>query len=263
MTPYDQRKYQNLFLGESGLTVAKYGCYSVCFSIIYDIPVEELIALFNAKGVYSKEGYIIHPKEVEALHLESYDVVASDPKSICMAEVDFNPDPDKDQHFVVWLGDGNIIDPWGGVKKKNQYKVYSWRVYKPLKNETMNKDFVKSVSKLVGKDYGDNLNDGEQEDAAKRIAKVIEEQGDLASEYASISSQKDALEDENAGLRSDVSSLSGQLSATKKDLVMVSDEASELRKQNSELKDSQTVGIEEYSLVQIAGAFFRKLINSK
>lgn len=39
-----------------------------------------------------------------------------------------------------------------------------------LKKETMNEDFVKAVSDICGKDYGANLNDKEQVEAAKKIA---------------------------------------------------------------------------------------------
>lgn len=39
--------------------------------------------------------------------------------------------------------------------------------------ESMNKEFVKVVSDLAGKDYGDNLNDGEQQDAAKRLKTTV------------------------------------------------------------------------------------------
>lgn len=58
------------------------------------------------------------------------------PTTPCIAEVDMSPAPGKTQHFVVWLGNGLIIDPWTGTKVVNPYQIISWRFFvekKPTK----------------------------------------------------------------------------------------------------------------------------------
>ena len=58
----------------------------------------------------------------------------------------------------------------------DQLKLVGFFVPEHLINneETMNKDFVKEVSKICGEDYGDNINDNEQKDAAKKLKKYRE-----------------------------------------------------------------------------------------
>ena len=194
----NQRDFPNLYMGESGLSVSKFGCYSVCLAILAGLEVEELVKLFNEKYVYTTQGFIKHPDDKVALGFERYYKTTQDPKEICIAEVDFNPDPKKDQHFVVWLGDGNIIDPWGGIKMKNPYKVYSYRVYKPLK-ETMSEEkgyyvdskLRKAIETITETSYDDKLGNEEVQEEAAR---------DLNGAWESIVKERIESIDENAKL---------------------------------------------------------------
>lgn len=60
---------------------------------------------------------------------------------------------------VVYVNFTGANHGWGGLVV----------VEESLKEDPMKKEFVEAVEELVGKDYGDNLNEKEQEDAAKRL----------------------------------------------------------------------------------------------
>ncbi len=71
------------------------------------------------------------------------------------------------------------------------YEIYSLKPNCPstdktiidkLIESTMNKDFVKAVSTICGKDYGENLNEKEQEEASKKLAEVVSSIGTLRKE---------------------------------------------------------------------------------
>lgn len=247
ITPIDQRKYTNLYLGDGKTTVAQAGCFSCCLSMITGRSIEDTLKLLKSGGAFNG-AYLKHPQDALALGFETYQSTTTDPKKLCIAEVDFNPDPDKDQHFVVWLGDGFIIDPWGGVQKKNPYKVYSYRIYEPIiNNEIMNKDFVEQVALSCGKSkdfFGDNINEKEQEDATKRL-KEARETIDIVMETA----KKD-----------------------REDRIRAEKEAIVLSKKLGELESSVTqentpvsngtakvVSIDDFTLGELAGAIFRKI----
>lgn len=233
VTPIDQRKYTYLYLGDGKTTVAQAGCFSCCLAMITGKSIEDTLAALKSGGSFNG-AYLKHPKDALALGFETYEATTIDPKSLCIAEVDFNPVPDKDQHFVVWLGDGTIVDPWGGVQKKNPYKVYTYRIYKPLKEDAMNKDFVQEVALSCGKNkdfFGDNINEKEQEDAAKRLKEYREEL------------EADVKEAENT--------------ATAQNSFIL--ELQKKVKQLESAKPADPTAINNYTLAQLAGAFFRKI----
>jgi hypothetical protein len=182
----NQLDYPKLYLGDEKTSVASAGCYSCCLAMIAEITIEECLVKLKKGNAFSG-ALLKHPQDALALGFETYECVYSDPQSLCIAEVDFNPDPDKDQHFVVWLGDGNIIDPWGGVEKKNNYKVYSYRIYKPLKKtmtEEQEKNFrkiAKEVSDFVDVDFGENPNSKETADIVSRMNEKKKELSDVSS----------------------------------------------------------------------------------
>ncbi len=249
ITPINQRKCTNLFLGDGKTTVASAGCYSCCLAMISGKSIEDTLTALKSGGAFNG-ALLKHPQDALAVGFDSYESTTTDPKSLCIAEVDFNPDPDKDQHFVVWLGDGNIIDPWGGVKKKNPYKVYTYRIYKPL-NEPMNKDFVEQVALLCGKKkdfYGENLNEKEQKDAAERLKQFREDMdGDAMIDAEKIKE----LEKERDSALESLRVQKTQVAVLKENLRQCTAST-----QTPEVPSS----IDNYSLAQLAGAFFRKLI---
>lgn len=112
-----------------------------------------------------------------------------------------------------------------------------------IKDETMNKDFVQEVALSCGKSkdfFGDNINEKEQEDAAKRLKEYREEQ------------EKDIV-----GKNQKIVELTKKIQETPP----TSPVASETTTANKETTES--LSIDDFTLLQLAGAFFRKIISFK
>lgn len=154
------------------------------------------------------------------------------------------------------LGDP-ILTPVGGVVRyvyQGTGKNEGWGglvvIEEKIIEEPMQKEFVQAIEKLTGKDYGDNLNDKEQKDAAERLLKVKET---LKAQDEKILDLNDEILEFNVVLKdrvAKVAELEGKLAEC---------EAKVAQSQTEETPDS----IDTYSLGELAGAFFRKLISIK
>lgn len=169
---YSQRdpKWANIPLGFGKTTIGSHGCKLTSFAILDGRTPSELNRLFKDAGAFSGD-LLIDEKCAVALGWTLLPRTTIEPSATpCIAEVDMSPAPGKQQHFVVWQ-DGGIIDPWDGTTRSHErYPEVSFRNFIiPKKEDPMKKEFVEAVEELVGKDYGDNLNEKEQEDAAKRL----------------------------------------------------------------------------------------------
>ena len=132
----------------------------------------------------------------------------------CIAETDHYKSRGVPQHFFILLTDGRCVDPldMNPIPKKNPYKIVSYRLFKPLSvEESMEKEFVKAVSDLTGEDYGSNLNENEQKDAAKKLENVKNVLKDGLAEIARVKTENDALLKELEKSEYDVSLLKENL----------------------------------------------------
>ena len=173
MKYYNQRNYPFTTLGFGTTTIASHGCFLTSLAMMVGKTPPTVNTLLKQAGAFSGD-LIISDKAAEALGLD-YLGVSSVPAAWepSIMEVDMSPAPGKQQHFVVWFKD-KIADPWTGTERPlNTYPPVSYRLFKNL-STNMNKDFVKEVSKICGEDYGDNINDNEQKDAAKKLKKYRE-----------------------------------------------------------------------------------------
>lgn len=171
-TLYSQRdpRWASVKLGFGDTTIGSHGCKITSFAILDGRTPLELNQLFKEKGAFSGD-LLIDEKCAVALGWTLLPRTTTEPSTLpCIAEVDMSPAPGKQQHFVVWQ-DGGIIDPWDGTTRGHErYPEVSFRNFViPKVEDPMKKEFVKAIEDLVGKDYGDNLNEKEQEDAAKRL----------------------------------------------------------------------------------------------
>lgn len=119
------------------------------------------------------------------------------------------------------------------------------------KQETMTKDFVEQVALSCGKSkdyYGENINEKEQDDATDRLKKYRDERD---SQIYSLSAQKVALEAKSENLFSTVEKL-------KKQVDTITEERDEYKTKLEKLTSP-----DDFTLLQLAGAFFRKIISFK
>ena len=100
----------------------------------------------------------------------------------------------------------------------------------------MNKDFVQEVALSCGKSkdfFGDNINEKEQQDAAKRLKEYREE------------------------LETDVKEAESTATAQNSFILELQNKV----KQLESAKPAESTAIDNYTLAQLAGAFFRKITN--
>jgi len=102
--------------------------------------------------------------------------------------------------------------------------------------ETMNKDFVQEVALSCGKSkdfFGDNINEKEQQDAAKRLKEYREELEAAVKEAENTATAQNSL------------------------ILELQTKVKELES----AKPAESTAIDSYTLSQLAGAFFRKIAN--
>lgn len=139
-----------------------------------------------------------------------------------------------------------------------------------IKEETMNKDFVEQVALSCGKSkdyYGDNINDKEQEDATKRLKEYREEQDqaliDSAKKITTLTSENVVLTTANSTLKNSVGTLTTARDSYKTESEKLAKKLESCEKQETSHvidENSKSVSIDDFTLSQLAGAFFRKII---
>lgn len=253
-TIYNQRN--NLWASEKlGLgvaTIGSHGCKLTSFAMLDGRTPHELNELFKREGCFS--GDLLYDERCAStlgwgLQPRTYDKPSVTP---CIAEVDMSPDPGRKQHFVVWQGD-TILDPWTGAERPSTtYPVVSFRNF-IIKEDPMKKEFVKAIEKITGERYGDNINEKEQADAAKKIEEVSDKMKkvvNLAEErMKELVATKAELENEKYHSKA-IEETNRQLEQRVKDL-------------EAAIGQIETDSIDAYSLTELAGAFFRKLTSIK
>ena len=135
MMYYSQRNpvWGNLELDGSGLKMKDFGCYLTALACYDGRSPDCILKLLNDHNCITSEGLL--KNEQAALTLGyTYYKVDKNPQKICIARIDYSPAPGIQTHFVVWLNDkdGNIIDVWDGLTKKNHWSVCSYRVFEPI-----------------------------------------------------------------------------------------------------------------------------------
>lgn len=243
---YSQKSYPKVKLGTCADSIAQSGCFLTSFcSLLGILQVADISPEDFNKKAFPNGGCLANAQFWADLYRLTYRKTAEAPKQVCIAETDHYKPKGVPQHFFVWSPEGSIIDPLD-VKpawKKNPYRIVSYRIFNTtlnstatvpitIQSSTMNKDFVQAVSYLTGKDYGDNLNDSEQKDAAERLSDVAKQlkrykedlkdsDGVLSSALQDNSRLKRELSDAQEAVKSSVdmqNKLTEDLRATKESL---------------------------------------------
>ena len=206
MTYYSQKdpKWASEQLGTcKGETIGRSGCKITCLaSFCGKTPSEVNKIIPYVSGCLTND-----ETAAKALGLTFLGKSSVKPDFECLAETDHYKSRGVPQHFFILLTDGRCVDPLdlNPAPKKNPYKIVSYRLFKPLSvEESMEKEFVKAVSDLVGEEYGSNLNENEQKDAAKKLEKV-------RNEIVRVKTENDALLKELEKSEYDVSLLKENL----------------------------------------------------
>jgi hypothetical protein len=133
INPLSQRdiRWKNVPLGFSDLTIGGYGCTITCIAMIAGLNPDEVNARLKAVNGFASGSLVIWSKIKEAipwLEFEwrgySYDNErvkgAVEEYGACLVEVDFDSNKistPNDKHWVLYVGNQEMIDPWTGAKK--------------------------------------------------------------------------------------------------------------------------------------------------
>ncbi len=212
-----QQDYPDVMLGKSKkYTIASDGCKLVSIANITGIDPVELNKKLADGGAFfaNSEGDVCLLDDTTLAKILGWKFIektTTDPKKVCVAEVDMSPAPGKQQHFVEWTPDG-IIDPWTGTARPaTTYPIVSFRVFE-ITNQTKEpmiaEELKTAIEQVVGKDYGDNFSESEQKKAADLLTLTCE---DANSAVKKSVQEIDDLHQKNKGLESKVAELEKQL----------------------------------------------------
>ena len=157
-------RWKNDKLGFSpNLTLGDYGCLATDIGILAGLTPKEVNERMKGVNGFANKTYIIWAKIQEAipwLEFEwrgySYDndkvKKAIAENGACLVEVDFDGkiSTPKDKHWVVFIGNGRMIDPWTGKEKATNWypKLTGYAVIKiKEKQPEYSVDYVKQLEK--------------------------------------------------------------------------------------------------------------------
>lgn len=191
-------------------TIGKSGCKITCLaSFCGKTPSEVNKIIPYVSGCLTED-----VSAAKALGLQLLGKTTVKPDFDCIAETDHFKIIGVSQHFFILLVDGRCVDPLDAipVPKKNPYRIVSYRLFKPLLVKApMEKEFIKAISELTGEDYGSNLNENEQKDAAKRIKEIQKEREELRKTLETLDSENNNIEKELEKLEREVLTLRDNL----------------------------------------------------
>lgn len=136
MTPLSQvdPRWAGNKLGTCSVTIKTDGCFISSLGMLCGKNPDEVNDILRDNGGYSSGCLVNSVKAAEFLELEYNGKTTAYQNSVCIAEtLDYGG-----QHFFVWLGNGEIIDPliYPARITNNNYKITSYRLFK-AKGEDM------------------------------------------------------------------------------------------------------------------------------
>lgn len=131
MNQYSQadKRWAQIKIDHSTNSIGGYGCFITCLGMLVSITPDQVNVILTNGGGLTSGGLVISDKSAQLLGLNYAGKTGTYQSSICIAETDHFQATAHTQHFVVWLGDGNIIDPLDGKLKKNIYNIVSYRLF--------------------------------------------------------------------------------------------------------------------------------------
>ncbi len=130
-------KWSGIKLGTSDTTIGSHGCTITCIAMASGLEPPEVNNRFNSNNVYSNGNLVTWTKIQAAIpwlqfEWRNYDYndeldnqrvkSAIDKNGFCLVEVDFDRIPStNDRHWVLYIGNGQMYDPWYGTQKSTSY----------------------------------------------------------------------------------------------------------------------------------------------
>jgi N-acetylmuramoyl-L-alanine amidase CwlA len=136
-------------------------------------------------------------------------------------------------------------------------------VIKQLKEDIMEKEFVKVVEKITGKDYGDNLNSKDQIDAAARLKNFNEVKDAALLAVKNLQIQNIEIVNEKLIIESALNSSEGKVAEYSDTIQNQVATINEQTKQITELNAVKNNGVAAMGVIKMFQEAFKLLINFK
>ena len=152
MTPLSQRdkRWGSKKLGFSNVTIGGYGCLITCLAIQANTTPDKVNEILKANNGYANLNLVIWAEvnNIPGLEFEwrgwTYDnnkvLETIEKYGSCIVEVDFDGivATPKDSHFVLFIGNKQLIDPWTGkIEPTSKYRIIKSYVIIKTKEEQM------------------------------------------------------------------------------------------------------------------------------
>ena len=122
------KKWANKFIGNTNLTFKKYACFITSIAMLDGrTPLEINKILTDGKAI-NKDGLLFPAKAADLLGM-TYSYKKSNDVFPCICETNHYRKLGIPQHFFTMLDGIKIIDPLGGIKINNPYKIVSYRLF--------------------------------------------------------------------------------------------------------------------------------------
>jgi hypothetical protein len=129
------KRWADLTIGKTNLTMAKFGCLVTAISILDSRTPDVALKILNDGNAFTDNGLLIWDKAADLLGFNYYGVMGSESRIPypCIAET-HKFAPKYPQHFFVYEGFDNhgpdrIIDPLDGKEKANLYPIATFRLF--------------------------------------------------------------------------------------------------------------------------------------
>lgn len=173
MKLYSQRdiRWAKEKIGNTNSTIGQYGCTITCIAMLAEITPSEVNKRMTRVGGYLRD-LVIWEKINEAIPWLSNGIRARKYENNkvtqaisdnggCLVEVDFDGvvDTPNDEHWVLFVGNKTLYDPWTGtVKDTNHYPVLKGYTIINLKDDMDEKIYTEDEMTVVREARDENWN---------------------------------------------------------------------------------------------------------
>jgi len=263
LTKISQRdkRWANIKLGTSNLTIGQAGCTITCIAMLADLTPDDVNNRLKVANGYANTNLVVWSKIKEAISwlefewrgysYENTKVASAISKNgSCLVEVDGTPIGGS-KHWVLYVGNQKLIDPWDGKEKStSSYQAIGYAIINKIGNKPEGNnmsEYEEAIRKSSAYDEVCKLLDQPTTTSAKD---TIDKLSKIISDKERYKQERDNALDGNNTYAREITAKDIQINLLKKDITAL----------NNELEDCQNQVPEEEDLEKDYEATGRKII---
>lgn len=251
MTIYNQRdsRWADVKLGFGATTIGSHGCTITCIGMLADLPPDEVNDRLKKVNGFQKD-LVIWSKIKEAIpwlefEWRGYDydnakvLDAISKYKGCLVEVDFDGriSTPNDHHWVLYTGNGQLVDPWTGTQKSTGW--YSNPTgYSVIKNLPKVDSDLKWLKQMY-LEQGVDLNKSESE-----VRVRVQEIFDGYKKYGELEKRLQRAEKDLAGAKAEAADFEQRLITSEGTIKRLNKEIDDLRAYTAS-RDAEITSLKE------------------